>query len=160
MRIAGIDPGTNITGWSVFENGGLLDYGRWKFPDSIETDEDLLVKLQDGYSKMSEFLGSWRIDFVIIESQFIGRKVKDTNSVIKLCYFVGVLLTAIIHKGLRFEFVTPTEVKEAVTGYGRAKKHQVREIINMSFGLNLRRKDEDISDAIAIGWMFSEEEAT
>lgn len=159
MKVIGIDPGSNHTGWSIFVNGNLAAYGKWDFHGNSDDIKNLCRKLRDGYSKMAELISREKPDLVVVESQFIGKKTRETNAVIKLSYFVGGILMAVTHQDIPVIFVTPTEVKEAVTGSGKADKADVREVVNASFGLNLRPKDNDISDAIAIGWMYSDGEA-
>ena len=156
MRVIGIDPGSNKTGWSLFVDEELVGYGKWDFHGNSDNVKNLCWKLGEGYSKMTELIEREKPYLVAIESQYVGKKTKETNAVLKLCYFVGGILMACIHQDVEVVFVTPNEVKEAVTGKGGASKAKVREVINISFDLNLRPKDNDISDAIAIGWMFSD----
>ena len=156
MRVIGIDPGSKVTGWSLFVDGELAAYDNWKFKGNSDTPDGLCRKLSEGYSKMTELIDREKPELVVFESQFIGNKTKETNSILKLCYFVGGMLMAVIHKDVKADFVTPLEIKTAITGNYRAGKKEVRDMINYSFDLNLRPKDNDISDAIAIGWMFSD----
>lgn len=150
MKIMGIDPGSKTTGWAVFNEKGLLYYGKLKFSGSIHDSQDLCRKLGEGYSRMSELLEIHKPQCVFIESQFVGSK--KTDAVLKLCYFMASLTLAATHRKIPVKLVSPKEAKAFVTGYGDADKDTVREYINQAYGLRLGSGDNDVSDAIAIAW--------
>ncbi len=151
MIIAGIDPGTKKTGLAVMQAGELIYHGKLEYPDT--TKDTLPNKLRTVYSDMVMFLRKYSPRAVIIEDQYVQRL---TKSILHLSQFVGVIKLAVLHYGVEYIEVSPTAVKMLTVGDGGASKDDVRNWVNITFGIDLEKSDNDISDAIAIASTWEE----
>ena len=152
MRILGIDPGLAIVGYSVLD---------------IEKDDNILVSsgsIQTDKNKSD----SERLFEIMIDMQTIIDKYKpDVASVEKLFYFKnqktvipvaearGVILAILQKNNIKIAEYTPIEVKQMITGYGRASKNEVAKIVQMSIKYNKLPKLDDTLDSIAIALCYS-----
>lgn len=147
MRIFGIDPGSERTGYGCVEVsaarhrlvacGCLAAPAGAAFPDKLKLIHAGLVQL----------LHAHRPDGVAIENIFHARNVR---SALKLGHARGVALLAAAESGLPVFEYTPAEVKRAVVGFGRAEKHQVQQMIKLLLGLEAAPRPHDAADALAI----------
>ncbi len=147
MNILGIDPGLGRTGWAIVEelNGKciLIDYG------CIETEKNTKEagRIKTIYSEIKKIIDKHNPEILSVEKLFFNKNVTTALSVGQAR---GVVVLAAVNKGLIIEEYTPLQVKIAVTGYGRADKNQVGEMVKSSFGLKSIPKPDDAADAIAI----------
>lgn len=147
MRILGIDPGIGRTGWGVIE----VESGKLKVESygTIETPADMEIgeRLSEVYDKINGLLDDYQPDAVGIEELFF-----NTNS--KTAFVVGqargVIMLAIAQRKLPLSIYTPLQVKIAVTGYGRAEKRQVAQMVKTLLKLDSIPKLDDTTDALAI----------
>jgi len=147
MRILGIDPGTRLIGYGVIDqDGGSLHPVACGL---IRTDKDspLSYRLKQIHENISVVLDRCKPDFAAIEEIFYGCNVA---TLIKIGEARGVILAACSLKGIEAFGYSPSEVKKAVTGNGRASKTQVREMIKMLLGDNFKIETDDVSDALAV----------
>ncbi|HEX8172844.1 MAG TPA: crossover junction endodeoxyribonuclease RuvC [Thermoanaerobaculia bacterium] len=148
MRILGIDPGSLNTGFGVidYERGklALVEQGTIATRRGAELPERLAM-IHDG---LCEVIARTQPAAVAVETPFAG---KNVNSLIQLAHARGVVLLAI--RGARldvFEY-SPSSVKSAVVGYGRAEKEQVAKMVRMLLpGCASLKMTTDASDALAI----------
>ena len=147
MRILGIDPGSRVTGFGVIETDGdrhqLLYHGVVR----PSTKSDLAEKLRRIHDGVLEVVSSHRPDQMVVESLFYAANVK---SALTLGHVRGVTLLAGVSCGLPIHEYAPLEVKQAVTGYGRADKQQVQRMVAMLLALDRPPEPHDASDALAI----------
>ncbi len=147
MKILGIDPGLGRMGWGVIEvqrnNIEAEKYG------CIETANHLPVeqRLAEIYYKLQAILNNEKPDAIALEELFF-----NTNA--KTAFIVGqargiVLLLAAQHN-LSVGIYTPLQVKIALTGYGRAEKSQIGQMVKILLHLNKIPKPDDTTDALAI----------
>lgn len=148
MRILGIDPGLAITGWSIvdFDKKGtidLIDYG------AIYTEKgvDLQDRLKDIYSDMHELLDSFKPDSCGMETLLFCNNAKTAIAVGEAR---GVVLLTVSEYSLPLYEFTPLQVKNSITGYGKADKKQVQENVKMICNLDEIPKPDDAADAIAV----------
>ena len=147
MIILGVDPGSVITGYAFLETEGnrmkLLDAGplRLKKEGEIERRLHALSKALDERIRMLE------PDCLAVEKVFHG---PNFNATIKLGYVRGVVLMLAGKYDLDVFEYAPSEVKKAVTGYGRAEKEQVQEMVRILLKLERVPKPNDVADAIAL----------
>ncbi len=146
MRVLGIDPGSERTGFGVIESAGrnhrvvefgAVHSGRGPFPER-------LVKIEHG---LSEVITRTAPDVVAVEEAFHAANVK---SALKLGHARGVAILAAARSGLPVFEYSPLEVKSATVGYGRAEKHQVQEMVRMLLRLKETPKPFDAADALAV----------
>lgn len=146
MRILGIDPGTGIMGFGVIDADNttftLIDAGVIRTPPHTPHDE----RLEDIYLSLNEIIEATKPDAFSIEKLFFMRNVTTAMSVAEAR---GVaLLAARLHKLPIYEY-TPMQIKQTATGYGKADKKQVQEMVRVHLGLREVPKPDDCADAIA-----------
>ena len=147
MRILGLDPGIGRTGWGVIrsEKGEMKveKYG------CIETLSNLFAeqRLEILYNNISSLLQTEKPDAFAIEELFFNTNAKTAMVVGQAR---GVVLLAAAQKGIPISIYTPLQVKIAVTGYGRAEKKQVGQMVKTLLHLESIPKPDDTSDALAI----------
>lgn len=147
MRILGIDPGTAITGFGVIDYEG----GTFKFVDAgvIRTpkEQPMNERLSTVYDEMHELLEEFKPDVMSIELLFFARNVTTAMTVGQSRGIV--ILAATQAKVPVFEY-TPMQVKQAVTGYGKADKKQIQEMVKKLLKLDQIPKPDDAADGLAI----------
>jgi crossover junction endodeoxyribonuclease RuvC len=147
VRIFGIDPGSERTGYGCIETDGsrhrLIVCGALA-PNLTATFPERLMVIHDGLARLLREHGP---DCVAIEDVFHARNVR---SALKLGHARGVALLAASQAGLPVAAYTPAEVKRAVVGYGRAEKHQVQQMVRLLLGLATAPSPHDAADALAI----------
>ncbi len=147
MRVLGIDPGTAITGYGVVEETGgelvLQTFGAIRTAAA----RPLPARLQAIYQKLRDLAHTWQPDAAAVEELFFSRNVRTAMSVGQAR---GVALLALADAGLPIAEYTPTEVKQAVTGYGTADKAQMQEMVRLLLGLATLPCPDDAADALAV----------
>ena len=147
MRILGIDPGYGITGFGLVEAGrnqySLLRCGVITTPAGM----DFSARLEIIYEDMRKLLELAKPEAVAIEELFFGQNV---TTGIGVAQSRGVILLAIRQAGLPVFQYKPSQVKQAVVGYGNASKHQVQDMTRRLLNLDKMPKPDDAADAIAI----------
>ena len=147
MKIFGIDPGSERTGYGCIESGGsrhrLIVCGALSAPARATFPE----KLTAIHIGLTALLARHRPDCVAVESIFHARNVR---SALKLGHARGVALLAAAEAGLAVVEYAPAEIKRAVVGYGRAEKPQVQQMVKLLLGLDAAPTPHDASDALAV----------
>ncbi len=146
--ILGIDPGTATTGFGVVrehDNGSLemVSYGTIDTSPNMEAHK----RLQKLHEEIKELILLHQPDSCAVEKLFFQRNV---STAIAVGQARGVVLLAIAEAGLDFSEYTPNEVKQAVSGYGSAQKHQVQEMVRTLLFLPGLPKPDDAADALAV----------
>lgn len=146
MKILGIDPGSQITGYGVVERGrnGLkaVVYGDIKPKRQLS----LAARLAHIYDGLMDVVDQIVPDAIAIEDVFYGKNIK---SLIKQGEVRGVTILVGAKASIPVFEYTPLEVKKAVVGYGRAEKNQVQTMVKAILSLS-ELPTEDASDALAI----------
>jgi crossover junction endodeoxyribonuclease RuvC len=147
VRIFGIDPGTDRTGYGCVEAEGsrrrMIACGALRTSASATLAEKLLTV----HTGLVALIAECRPDCVAIEDLFYATNVR---SVLKLGHVRGVAMLAAIEAGLPVAEYSPAEVKRAVVGYGRAEKHQVQGMVKLLLGLPTIPTPHDAADALAV----------
>jgi crossover junction endodeoxyribonuclease RuvC len=147
MIFLGVDPGTAITGYGfIREDAGALQavaFGTIMTP-SGQALPDRLVTL---YIELKRLIALHRPASAAVEQLFFSRNVRTALAVGQAR---GVVLLALAQAGIPISEYTPLEVKQAVTGYGRADKQQVQEMVRLLMGLPEIPKPDDAADALAV----------
>ena len=147
MLVLGIDPGTAITGYGLVKGEDddltLVAYG------AITTSSDwpLPERLQRIYQELTALIEDQQPTAVAVEELFFSKNVRTALSVGQAR---GVALLAAANAGLPIHEYTPLQVKQAITGYGRATKDQVQQMVRMLLGLDSVPRPDDAADAIAV----------
>ena len=146
MKILGIDPGTRNCGYAVIEKSGrelkLIEAGLIKIKTTILQEQ--IVEMTEGLDLV---FNNHKIDEVSIEDMFYAFNPK---TVIKLAQFRGAISLKVLQEFGNFAEYTPLQVKQAVTGNGKATKEQVSFMVKRLLGIKKEIKPLDITDAIAI----------
>lgn len=146
MIILGIDPGIGRLGWGIIESEGAKVTA--KAFGCIETDKGLLEKrIQVVYEEVGKLIQLHSPDVLSIEDLFFSNNAKTAFMVGQAR---GVVLLAASQHNLPIHVYTPQLVKLAVTGYGKADKHQVGEMVKVLLKLKSVPKPDDTADALAI----------
>lgn len=146
MRVLGIDPGSNITGYGIVEkNGRDLKTLKW---GAIRTkrNQSFPEKLKKIYDELSEVIKDYEPTVAAIENIFFA---KNANSALKLGQVRGATIIAAANSGLEIAEYTPLEIKQSITGYGMADKNQVQSMVTKLLCLKETPKPFDASDALA-----------
>jgi crossover junction endodeoxyribonuclease RuvC len=147
MRVLGIDPGSETTGWGVVEGDGrryrLVEYGTVKAPPR-ERFSARLLKISTGVEEVIERL---KPEACSVEEAFFATNVKTA---LKLGQVRGVVLLAAERAGLDIFEYSPRLIKQTVVGYGNAEKHQVQEMVRVLLSLASVPSPHDAADALAI----------
>lgn len=146
MRILGIDPGTGILGFGVIEadkgQAQLVDAGVIRTPAK----EDDAVRLQTIFEEISDIIAQSKPTVMSVEKLYFARNVTTAMTVSQAR---GVVLLAGQQAGLDIYEYTPLQIKQALTGYGRAEKKQIQEMVRVILKLKVAPKPDDCADALA-----------
>ena len=147
MRILGIDPGLAIVGYALVnytDNKPVLEAS-----GSIRTDKDAETpeRLLDIYNDLSTIIEYYKPDCAAIEKLYFFRNQK---TIIPVAEARGVILTVLQKHHINMYEYTPIEVKQVLTGYGRASKKEVEQMVKYSLNSEQLPKLDDTVDAIAI----------
>ena len=150
MKILGIDPGMAIVGYGLIEvSGGKNENIKLLESGSIQTNKDLSdsKRLLEIYNDLSELLKSLNPDCASVEKLFF---FKNQKTIIPVAEARGVIMTVLEKFGIPAYDYTPMEVKQVLTGYGRAEKKEVEQMVKIALGTDNLPKLDDTVDAIAI----------
>jgi len=146
MRIIGIDPGTGILGFGVvdFIDGKmkLVDAGVVTTPAHTPLD----VRLEDIFDSLGEIIAATKPDVMSIEKLFFAQNVTTAMSV---SHARGVAMLAGRKGKMPIAEYTPLQIKQTVTGYGKADKKQVQEMVRIQLKLTKIPEPDDCADALA-----------
>jgi len=146
MRIVGIDPGYATVGF------GVADYARGKFEVVdygailTDADSDFEKRLVEIHADLSELIGLYKPDFLATERLYFTTNQKTAIAVAEAR---GVILLTFAERGIPVAEYTPLQIKQAVTGYGKAVKKQVQEMTAKILKLDAVPKPDDTADALA-----------
>jgi crossover junction endodeoxyribonuclease RuvC len=147
VRVFGIDPGSERTGYGCVETDG--SHHRIVTCGAVSTSiaASFSDKLFEIHRRLAELLAECRPDSVAIENIFYAANVRTA---LKLGHARGVAMLAAAQAGLPVVEYTPAEIKRAVVGYGRADKPQVQQMVKLLLGLAAVPSPHDAADALAV----------
>lgn len=147
MKILGIDPGTATTGFGVIAKDSsklsMVDCGIISTPKTMDMPERLQILFED----LHDIIRQHKPDVVAIEKLFFTNNITTAMTVSQAR---GVVLLASQQNNLIISEYTPLQVKMAVSGYGKATKKQVQEMVAKILKLKNIPKPDDAADALAI----------
>lgn len=147
LRILGIDPGTATTGWAILseKDGQIIPliYGHISTSPEKSDDERILEISKD----LEKIIKKYRPEEAAVEDLFF---FKNQKTVITVAQSRGAVLLTLRQNNVRVASYTPLQVKQALTGYGRADKKQMQEMTKSILNLEKLPKPDDTADAIAI----------
>jgi crossover junction endodeoxyribonuclease RuvC len=145
--IIGIDPGIADTGYGIIKKNGsdltLIDYG------SIKTSSKLVLsqRLFDLSKELKEILAKYQPEFCVIEQLFFCNNEKTALIVGQAR---GVALLTLFEAQIKIMELTPLQVKQGITGYGKADKKQIQQMVKIILKLKEIPKPDDAADALAM----------
>ncbi len=146
MRIIGIDPGTGILGFGVIDvergKATLVDAGVIRTPAK----EDDAIRLQTIFDELTDIITETKPAHMSVEKLFFAQNVTTAMTVAQAR---GVVLLCGRQAGLEIFEYTPLQIKQALTGYGRAEKKQMQEMVRVVLQLKEVPKPDDCADALA-----------
>ena len=147
MVILGFDPGLATLGFGVIEsnngNSTVIDYGVILTPKEKTLPERLCL-IEKG---LNELIDKYKPEEIAVEELFFARNV---TTAINVAHARGIiLLTAVKKCGKLYEY-TPLQIKQALTGYGRADKNQIQQMVKTFLKLKSIPKPDDAADALAV----------
>ena len=146
MRIIGIDPGTGILGFGIIDVDGrsfrLVDGGVIRTP----VKEDDAIRLETIYNELTDIIASAKPTVMSVEKLFFAQNVTTAMTVAQAR---GVVLLCGRQAGLAIFEYTPQQIKQSITGYGKADKKQMQEMVRVLLKLTEVPKPDDCADALA-----------
>jgi crossover junction endodeoxyribonuclease RuvC len=142
----GIDPGLRVTGFGLIRSSGhSLQHVRH---GAIRTESgDRPARLLEIHRAICRLLAEHQVEEVAVEKQFVAMNVSTAFVIGEVR--AAAILAAVSNDVPVFEY-SPTEVKQAITSYGRSSKEQVQEMVRIHFGLDSAPQPADAADALAI----------
>lgn len=146
MLILGIDPGIAITGYGLLDCKG--DEVKITASGSIQTSKNKSAqeRLAELYADMQEIIKTYKPDIAVIEELFYFKNMK---TVIPVAQARGVIIMALAQNGIKLAEYTPLQVKQTITGFGRATKDEVKQMTQIALNQPMPKLDDTV-DAIAI----------
>jgi len=143
MKILGVDPGTARLGWGLIDNEIMIGCG------CLETkaDQPEEKRLELLFDRLTQIIKKYQPEAAAVEKLFF---FKNQTTVIPVAQSRGVVLLACAQNHLPVFSYTPLQIKQAVTGYGRAEKAQVQQMVKSILKLKLIPKPDDAADALAV----------
>lgn len=147
LRILGIDPGFGRLGYGVIEQKDgdwiALDYG------CIETSpkKTFVERILQIHNELKEIIIKYQPTRAGVEELFF---YKNVTTAVQVGQARGVVLLTLCQAGIPIDEFTPLEVKQALTGYGRAEKGQIQTMVTMLLKLKTKKIQDDAADALAV----------
>lgn len=150
--ILGIDPGFAITGFAFLrekrDGFEILNYGVIKTPSDIDFVDRLKILSKD----LNQLIKKYKPDIAGVEKLFFA---KNTKTAIDVGQARGVILLSLVQNNIPIIEITPLQVKQGITGYGKADKKQIQDMVKTILKLNSIPKPDDSADAIAVAITIS-----
>ena len=147
MIIIGIDPGYAIVGIGVIEYTGNkfrpIEYNAITTHAAMSTS----LRLKKIYEEINMYLDKYNPDAVAIEELFFNTNAKTAIAVAQAR---GVLVVSVTNRNIPIYEYTPLQIKQAVTGYGRADKQQIQQMLKLLLNLRQIPRPDDAADALAV----------
>lgn len=147
MRVLGIDPGYAIVGWGVIDYSGSqfkpVDFGAVTTQAGVPFE----ARLQQVYKEIFEICQKYKPEALAIEKLYYQH---NQTTVIGVAEARGVILLAAAQCGIPIFEYTPMQVKQSMTGYGKAVKKQMMEMVRIMLHLPAVPKPDDTADALAM----------
>lgn len=147
MKVLGIDPGYGRVGWAVVEGHRsvqkLVQYGCFETKAGLESSR----RLQLIYEEMQRLVVEFTPDEAVVEELFF---FKNQKTVMQVGQARGVIVVSLVQAKVPVFEYTPLQVKQSVTGYGRAEKQQVQMMVKSILKLKTIPRPDDAADAVAV----------
>lgn len=147
MKVLGIDPGTATTGWAVLEekNGKIIPVAYGHISTSPES--RTANRLKEVSDDLERIIKKYRPQESAVEDIFFFKNLKTA---VKVSQSRGAMLLTLENLKVSIYEYTPLQIKQAITGYGRADKNQIQQMVKNILKLKNIPKPDDTADAIAV----------
>lgn len=147
LRVLGIDPGTATTGWAVLEEKSgcvrSLSYGHISTSPKLSSSK----RIKEISDDLGRIIKKYKPEEAAVEDIFFFKNLKTA---VKVSESRGAILLTLEKNKVRMTSYTPLQVKQALTGYGRAEKKQIQIMVKNILNLKNIPKPDDTADALAI----------
>ena len=151
MRIIGIDPGMAIVGYCVLDVNCKNDYEEYEVVNSgsIQTRKDLDIpsRLLEIHEDLLHLVNTYKPDVSSVEQIFF---FKNAKTIVPVCEARGVIIMTLRMVNIPVYEYTPLVIKQTITGYGRADKNEIKQMVCTILSKDSVPKLDDTTDAIAI----------
>lgn len=151
MRILACDSGVERTGYAIFDTADKDEILKEYSCIFTHKSKNLPTRLHELSEQLDKLLRKYKPDRIIIEKLFF---TNNQTTGIMVAQAQGVLLMLAGQSNIPVEFLTPTQVKHIVTGYGKSDKKGVQKMLRLLLGLEKDPQPDDVADAIACGYAY------
>lgn len=146
MIILSIDSGIEKTGYAIFRNKKYVTSALIKTSKNKSTE----IRLEEIYSQLKAIFNKYKPELLVVEQLFFFRNQK---TFIRVAQAQGVALLLAAQNKIKVEFLTPLQIKQTVTGYGKADKKSIQKMLKLELQIDIVQDDE--ADAIACGLAYN-----
>ena len=152
MRVLGIDPGLNITGYGIIESLGdgsdmnIIEAGIIRTNAKAEMD----IRLVEIGREFNSVLKQFKPDVMAIEELYSHFNHPKTSII--MAHARGLMIFKAAEAGLQVVSYASTRIKKSLTGHGRATKEQMQKAVQTNMGLKSLPEPPDVADALAVAW--------
>lgn len=150
MRILAIDPGFDKIGAAIFEKEKQQFITSFII-QTIKT-ESLELRIKSLCDQLETVIKEHKPQCIVMEKLFF---FKNQKTMFQVAQAQGAMMLLAAQHNLQVSLLTPLQIKQIVTGYGNADKKSVQKMLEMSLHIDLTKKEDDETDAIACGYAFA-----
>ncbi|HHT83391.1 MAG: crossover junction endodeoxyribonuclease RuvC [Christensenellales bacterium] len=147
MVILGIDPGYATVGYGIIDSTGsnnkVIDYGVITTPK----EQKLPARLKHISECVKELIAKHKPNAICVEELFFQ---SNRKTAIFVAEARGAIILSCMDSDIAMYEYTPLQIKQAITGYGRADKNQIQQMVKVMLGLKSAPKPDDAADALAV----------
>jgi len=148
MIILSIDSGIERTGYAIFKDKKYVTSALLKTSKFLNTEK----RLEKIYSGLKMMVEKYKPHHIVIERLFF---FKNQKTVISVSQTQGVVMLLAAQKNIPLTFLTPLQIKQAVTGYGQADKKSIQKMIRLEHGIDIKQDDEADAVACALAYIYT-----
>ena len=145
MIILSIDSGIEKTGYAIFRNKKYVISALIKTSKNNSTE----IRLEEIYLQLKKVFKKYKPEILVVEQLFF---FKNQKTFIRVAQAQGVALLLAAQNKIKVEFLTPLQIKQTVTGYGKSDKKSIQKMLKLELQIDIKHDDE--SDAVACGLAY------
>ena len=145
MIILSIDSGIEKTGYAIFRNKKYVISALIKTSKNNSTE----IRLEEIYLQLKKVFKKYKPEILVVEQLFF---FKNQKTFIRVAQAQGVALLLAAQNKIKVEFLTPLQIKQTITGYGKSDKKSIQKMLKLELQIDIKQDDE--ADAIACGFAY------
>jgi len=145
MIILSIDSGIEKTGYAIFRNKKYVISALIKTSKNNSTE----IRLEEIYLQLKKVFKKYKPEILVVEQLFF---FKNQKTFIRVAQAQGVALLLAAQNKIKVEFLTPLQIKQTITGYGKSDKKSIQKMLKLELQIDIAQDDE--ADAIACGLAY------